>query len=52
MVIIKDIKFINLLSYRYLLYVWIFISVITFLSFIRIIYKIKKNSPINLVNCN
>ena len=52
MVIIKDIKFMNLLSYRYLLYVWIFISVITFLSFIRIIYKIKKNSPINLVNFN
>lgn len=51
-VIIKDIKFMNLLSYNYLLYIWIFVNVITLLSFIRIIYKIKKNNPINLINSN
>lgn len=51
-VIIKDIKFMNLLSYNYLLYIWIFINTIMLLSFIRIIYKIKKNSPINLINSN
>ena len=51
-IIIKDIKFMNLLSYNYLLYIWIFINTITLLSFIRIIYKIKKNNPINLINSN
>jgi len=51
-IIIKDIKFMNLLSYNYLLYIWIFINTIMLLSFIRIIYKIKKNSPINLINSN
>lgn len=48
--IIKDIKFMNLLSCTYLIYIWGFIIIVTLLSFIRIIYKIKKNNPINLVN--
>ena len=48
--IIKDIKFMNLLNCTYLIYIWGFIIIVTLLSFIRIIYKIKKNNPINLVN--
>ena len=48
--IIKDIKFMNLLNCTYLIYICGFIIIVTLLSFIRIIYKIKKNNPINLVN--